>query len=113
MVTRSMITRRSLRNLQAASQIDCNPQNTPQAASQIYSYSKTTPQVAVQTQNNDNVNLADGDPCRDYELNYWRAMRKKAKACQTAYLVNSEIKGENHIFDFSASMYELYRKYYD
>ena len=36
-------------------------------------------------------------------------MRKKAKACQTAYLVKSEIKGENHIFDFSASMYELYR----
>ena len=42
-------------------------------------------------------------------LNYEKAMRKKAKACKAEYLIKGEIKGENHIFSFSAAMYELYR----
>ena len=42
-------------------------------------------------------------------MNYGRAIRKKAKARQAAYLVTCEIKDGNPIFSFSAAMYELYR----
>ena len=37
-------------------------------------------------------------------------MKKKAKACNTPYLVSNENKGGNHIFNFSAAMYELYKQ---
>ena len=47
---------------------------------------------------------------RDNSLNYDKALRKKAKACQAEYLVSSEVKYDNYIFSFSAAMYELYRE---
>ena len=89
-----MTTRRSLRNLHAVAQTDTVTQSVPQTQ---------------QTLTNDINVMAEDDSHRDYDLNRERAMRKKAKACQAAYLVTSEIKGENQIFTFSAAMYELYR----
>ena len=46
---------------------------------------------------------------RDYTLNYGKAMKKKATACNHECKVQAEIKCGNHIFIFSATMYELYR----
>ena len=89
-----MTTRRSLRNLHAVAQTDTVTQSVPRTQ---------------QTLTNDINVMAEDDSHRDYDLNRERAMRKKAKACQAAYLVTSEIKGENQIFTFSAAMYELYR----
>ena len=90
-----MTTRRSARNLLLAPQVDPLVCDTPQDIGQPQPY--------------DSDSLTDDDTCRDYVLNYEKAMRKKAKACKAEYLIKSEIKGENHIFSFSAAMYELYR----
>ena len=51
----------------------------------------------------------DDENCRNYDLNYDRAMRKKLNACNMEYLVTRAEKGENHVFGFSTAMYELYR----
>ena len=95
MAARGMTTRRSARNLLLAPQVDPLVYDTPQDIGQPQPY--------------DSDSLTDDDTCRDYMLNYEKAMRKKAKACKAEYLIKSEIKGENHIFSFSAAMYELYR----
>ena len=58
----------------------------------------------------DDTSETEGAGCRDYNLNYDRAMRKKARSCQTGYLVTSTVKGNNYIFSFSTAMYELYRE---
>ena len=64
----------------------------------------------LQAQNVESVDLEEGMQRRDYSLNYDKALRKKAKACQAEYLVSSEVKCDNYIFSFSAAMYELYRE---
>ena len=64
----------------------------------------------LQAQNVESVDLEEGMQRRDYSLNYDKALRKKAKACQAEYLVSSEVKRDNYIFSFSAAMYELYRE---
>ena len=38
--------------------------------------------------------------CRNYDLNYDRAMRKKLNACNIEYLVTRVEKGENHVLAF-------------
>ena len=50
-----------------------------------------------------------GSHQRDYTLNMDKAWKKKLGACNTNYKVRSKFKGGNHIFEFSAAMYELYR----
>ena len=40
---------------------------------------------------------------------YDRAMNKKLSACSVYYFVKRAEKGENHVFNFSTAMYELYR----
>ena len=48
----------------------------------------------LQVQNVESVDLDYGMQHRDYSLNYDKALRKKAKACQAEYLVSSEVKCE-------------------
>ena len=50
---------------------------------------------------------SDGETCRDYDLNYDRAMQKKLNACNTDYLITRVEKGENLVFNFSTAMSEL------
>ena len=70
MAPRTMTTRRSSRNLLQAEQQE-NGQNLNETSD------------------------AEGTNHRDYDLNYERAMKKKARACQAGYLVSSEVKGDN------------------
>ncbi|MEW8547355.1 MAG: hypothetical protein AB2693_27925, partial [Candidatus Thiodiazotropha sp.] len=63
-------------------------------------------QHELQAQSGD---TSDEDTCRDYDLNYDKAIKKKAKACNVEYSVRGGVKGENHVFSFSTAMYELYR----
>lgn len=46
---------------------------------------------------------------RDYTLNLDKVMKKKLIACSADCKVESELKGGNYIFVFSAAMYEFYR----
>ena len=78
MAARGMTTRRSARNLLMAPQVDPLVCDTPQDIGQPQPY--------------DCESLTDDDTCRDYVLNYEKAMRKKAKACKAEYLIKSEIK---------------------
>ena len=50
-----------------------------------------------------------GSHQREYTLNMDKVWKKKLGACNTNYKVRSKFKGGNHIFEFSAAMYELYR----
>ena len=53
---------------------------------------------------------SDEETCRDYDLNYDKAIKKKVKACNVEYSVRGEVKGGNYVFSFSTAMYELYRE---
>ena len=69
--------------------------------------------VPNQNQDGTENNSPDYPGCelqhRNYTLNLDKAMKKKLIACNADCKVESELKGENYIFIFSAAMYELYR----
>ena len=46
---------------------------------------------------------------RDYTLNITRALEKRAIRCLNDVGIKHEIKSENHVYDMSAGIYEVYK----